>query len=890
MAKQPARDLPPWTFELPDRQQRYLSVKRIIDILLTLNALIVFSPLLILAAIGIKLSSPGPILYGAKRVGQNGKHFTMYKFRTMTVQQGTGASLITARNDRRIFPFGALLRKLKIDELPQLFNILRGDMSIVGPRPEDVNIVEKYFTAEYRRTLLVKPGLASPGSIYNYTHGEKILGQQETEKLYVEKLLPTKMALELVYTFEASLAYDIQIIFRTFCTVFAIARGRDLFSNPPEIRRAQQLGILRQPAPVVNDDTPAVAPESRVHDFASWILKMRNRHIFGLDLIAICVVSFLSFVISENGNWPWSKESINGLLLFGSMALFVNLSIFYSVGLYDRYWRYAGLNDLIKVATASGWSTLILFILSEAVRNFTFGNVIQNVSINFLMPILFGLFFFWAAAGNRLALRVASRWQRQAHSDEPEQQILIVGAGEAGRIVVNEILANPQLGMRVIGFVDDDELKQNAHIENLPVMGTISEIPKLVGQYRVRQIIVAMPSAPLSRQHEVMTICKQCDVITHNLPGVYQLLAGYKTVSSYPQIDVNRLLGREPISTDHGEVGTLIKDAVVLVTGAGGSIGSELCRQIARQNPAELILLGRGENSVFEIGLELRINYPKIKTRSLIIDVRDQRRINAAFESFRPEIVFHAAAHKHVPFMEENVEEAVVNNVHGTQNIVHAAERYGVKRLVMISSDKAVNPSSVMGATKRLGELIVQSTARRSGNAYMAVRFGNVLGSRGSVIPIFQRQIAAGGPVTVTHPDMDRYFMTIPEAVHLVLEAAVIGSGGEVFLLDMGKPVRILDLARNLIKLSGYEPYRDIQIVHAGIRPGEKLSEELFLSNENYQQTHHAKVFVAKRNLELDPETLDAELNSLIEQARRLERQGVLQSIHALIPEYHSQN
>ena len=242
MAKQPARDLPPWTFELPDRQQRYLSVKRIIDILLTLNALIVFSPLLILAAIGIKLSSPGPILYGAKRVGQNGKHFTMYKFRTMTVRQSTGASVITARNDRRIFPFGALLRKLKIDELPQLFNILKGDMSIVGPRPEDVNIVEKYFTAEYRRTLLVKPGLASPGSIYNYTHGEKILGQQETEKLYVEKLLPTKMALELVYTFEASLAYDIQIIFRTFCTVFAIARGRDIFSNPPEIRRAQQLG------------------------------------------------------------------------------------------------------------------------------------------------------------------------------------------------------------------------------------------------------------------------------------------------------------------------------------------------------------------------------------------------------------------------------------------------------------------------------------------------------------------------------------------------------------------------------------------------------------------------------------------------------------------------
>ena len=408
------------------------------------------------------------------------------------------------------------------------------------------------------------------------------------------------------------------------------------------------------------------------------------------------------------------------------------------------------------------------------------------------------------------------------------QRVLIAGAGEAGALILRELRANPQTGLIPVGFVDDDPHKQGMLIQRVRVLGSREPFPALVREHQVDQVIIAMPAAPGSAVREIVDICEQAGVRARIIPGMYELLSGAASIGQLRDVQIEDLLRREPVQTDTEQVAALIRGRRVLVTGAGGSIGSELCRQILRCEPAELIILGHGENSIFDIHNELRgwktgslkleagtaasksaassNQHPASKFTPVIADIRDADRLAAVFAAHRPEIVFHAAAHKHVPLMEDNVEDAVTNNVLGTRRLVEASIAAGVEHFVLVSTDKAVNPSSVMGTTKRVAELIVQEAAQRTGRAFVAVRFGNVLGSRGSVVPFFQRQIAAGGPVTVTHPDVKRYFMTIPEAVQLVLQAAALGCGGEIFVLDMGEPVRIADLARDLIRLSGLEP------------------------------------------------------------------------------------
>jgi FlaA1/EpsC-like NDP-sugar epimerase len=450
-------------------------------------------------------------------------------------------------------------------------------------------------------------------------------------------------------------------------------------------------------------------------------------------------------------------------------------------------------------------------------------------------------------------------------------------------MAVSEMRANPQLDMEPLAFVDDDPAKIGSRIQNLPVLGASQDIPELVDRYQIQRIILAIPSAPLPRRREILAICERSGVATHSLPGMYKILAGHKTISRLPRVDIDRLLNREPVTTNQDEVAGLVRDARVLVTGAGGSIGSELCRQIARHNPEQMILLGHGENSISEIDLDLRLSAPGLATQPVVADVRNRQRVNYMVEKYRPDVIFHAAAHKHVPLMEDNAEEAITTNILGTRNVVGAAQRYGVGRLVLVSSDKAVNATNVMGATKRLAELLVVAAAQRSGRAYMAVRFGNVLGSRGSVIPIFQRQIAAGGPLTVTHPDMYRYFMTIPEAVQLMLQAAVLGQGGEVFVLDMDQPVRILDLANELILLSGLKVGRDIQIVFSGVRPGEKLNEELFLADEDCRRTKHPKIFATTPEDPIQAAALEQVVIEFIYLAQQMQDQNETQSLGELV-------
>jgi FlaA1/EpsC-like NDP-sugar epimerase len=612
----------------------------------------------------------------------------------------------------------------------------------------------------------------------------------------------------------------------------------------------------------------------------SSVLKLRNRHFLMLDAIAIAGIPILALTLRLD-RFDWWSQFGPGLILFTLLALLVKVPVFGGFGLYKRYWRYASVNDLTPMMVAVGLSTLILSVVVLIAQA---GLASFDLIVPRTLPVIDGMLTGLAVGGFRFGLRGFYYWYCQRQDVVGGRRVLIVGAGEAGMMVAREMRANPQLGMEPVAFVDDDPAKLGTHVHGLPVLGSFDLVPRLVDQFQIQQIVVAIPSSPLVHQREIIAMCEKTGIVTHNLPGVYQILAGHKTISYLPEIDVDRLLRRDPVVTDQAELDGVLKGATVLVTGAGGSIGSELCRQIARFDPAEIILLGHGENSIFEIGLNLRILFPNVATRQVIVDVRNQQRVEWVIDEYRPEIIFHAAAHKHVPFMEDNVEEAVSTNIMGTRNLLQAAERYGVERFVLISTDKAVNPTSIMGSTKRMAELLVVATAQRSNRAYMAVRFGNVLGSRGSVIPIFQRQIAAGGPLTVTHPDMTRYFMTIPEAVQLVLQAGAVGQGGEVFVLDMGGPVRIVDLATDMLDQCGLEPERDIEIVYSGIRPGEKLYEELFLEGEHYQRTRHSKVFMATQENRLEAEALEQVVNELVALTQHMGTRDANQHMRLLIP------
>jgi FlaA1/EpsC-like NDP-sugar epimerase len=487
----------------------------------------------------------------------------------------------------------------------------------------------------------------------------------------------------------------------------------------------------------------------------------------------------------------------------------------------------------------------------------------------------------------RFISRILAESQKSSsvqNASHPSKRILIVGAGDAGALVVREMQKNPQLNLMPIGFLDDNDSKQHQTIYGVPVVGRLSELAKVLDNKRVNEVIIAIPSAPGKIVRMVADVCRLKGAPFRTMPGIYELLGGKVNITRLREVDITDLLRREPTHVFDEQMGAVLSGKVVLVTGAGGSIGSEICRQSARWGPSELILLGHGENSIFEAVLEMRELYPSVALHPVIADVRDLPRLENIFSRSRPQVVFHAAAHKHVPMMEMNIEEAITNNIQGTRNIVEVSRKYDVERLVMISTDKAIRPVNVMGATKRIAEWMVLDAANRWNRAFSVVRFGNVLGSRGSVVPLFKRQIASGGPVTVTHPDMKRYFMTIPEAVNLVLQAASMGGGGETYVLNMGQQVRILDLAEDLIRLSGLEPYRDIEIIFTGIRPGEKLSEDLWDEGYDIKSTGHPDIFQIAPQDDLQGQTLYKAVEELLKLGREGEVNSIIELLDEIIP------
>ncbi len=614
---------------------------------------------------------------------------------------------------------------------------------------------------------------------------------------------------------------------------------------------------------------------------------LRVRYMVAIDIVCVLFAVLLAFVFRYEALiyiWPYV---VHNWPLF-VVAPLVRVATYAAFHLYRRLWRYASVPELKAIVVAGLVGSLFIWVIDWWIMPLIRSGHTSSRSVLAIECVL----SIGAAGAVRVIYRLLQRRMSQddarrlkAFVDRPER-VLVVGAGDAGVMILRETLANPHLGLSVVGFVDDDSDKRGITLQGVRVYGGRDDIPELGKRLSVDQVIIAMPTAPGKAIRAVRAICDRAGLRAMTVPGIYELLGGQVSVRQVREVRIEDLLRRDPVQTDPGQVNALLRGRRVLVTGAGGSIGSELCRQIAGCEPARLVLLGHGENSIYAISNELRLRYPRLPVSGVIADVRQEPRLASVFAEHRPEVVFHAAAHKHVPLMEANIAEAVTNNVGGTLNVVAMAERFGCDQFVLISTDKAVNPTSVMGVTKRIAEIIVQDAARRSGRRFVVVRFGNVLGSRGSVVPLFQEQIARGGPVTITHQDMTRFFMTIPEASQLVLQAAAIGTGGEVFVLDMGEPVAIIDLARDLIALSGLQEGRDIDIVVTGLRPGEKLYEELFREDEERSPTVHARIFCGRGGTPRPSAVLQQQVTGLLRAAREGDPGQVQQALRDAVPEY----
>lgn len=587
-----------------------------------------------------------------------------------------------------------------------------------------------------------------------------------------------------------------------------------------------------------------------------------------IDIIFGIASFYLAFYLRFDGNIPlYYFDSYKKLFV-----IYVVLKIlsFYILGMYKRVWQYAGVGDLL----------LIIYALTAAVVGLVSSGFYLRIAVPRSVFILAWMIDLLLSGGIRIVPKLLKEKGQFIHSIRNVKRLLIIGAGDAGVLVTKELFRQPASRLLPIGFIDDDQNKQNLKIMGIPVLGTREMLVQVLRGKNIQEVLIAMPSASGEVIREILEKCRQVNIPVRTLPRMYDIINGHISVEMIREVRLEDLLGREPVRLDLSGIDSFIRNKKVLVTGAGGSIGSELCRQICRYGPSELMLLGHDENPIFEIEMELEEKHPGTNLISVIADIKDGARINQVFGQYKPQVVFHAAAHKHVPLMEYNPGESFKNNVIGTKNVAEAADRHKTENFIFISTDKAVNPTSVMGATKRIAEIIIQNINGESRTKFATVRFGNVLGSRGSVIPIFQQQIRQGGPITITHPDMCRYFMTIPEAVELVLQAASMAAGGEIYILDMGEPVNIVDMAKELIRLSGLEPEKDIEIKFTGIRPGEKLYEEILTNEEGIAATKHRRIFISKRQRFSGIEREKLLYN--FKQQKHNERDDIFELLHSL--------
>lgn len=597
-----------------------------------------------------------------------------------------------------------------------------------------------------------------------------------------------------------------------------------------------------------------------------------------MDMLIITAAGPLAIYVRYNLFFePQAIEFIENIFQYLPVNLILTVIVFAAFRLYQGIWKYASASDLVNI---------ILACLVSAVTQ-TVGMTLMGLRFPRSYPFMYFAVLTAGISIFRFTYRIIAyfRQKQQGLIKEGKTNTMIVGAGEAGNTLLKELQNSKFVEQNVCCLVDDDPGKIGKYLRGVLVAGNRKDICRLVEEYHIDEIMIAIPSASHAEIQELLDICSQTSCKLKVLPGIYQLVNGEVSVSKLRNVEIEDLLGREPIDTQVESIMGYVSGKVVLVTGGGGSIGSELCRQIARHEPKQLVIFDIYENNAYDIQQELKRDYPELNLVVLIGSVRNTHRINGVFEKYHPQIVYHAAAHKHVPLMEDSPNEAIKNNVMGTYKTAQAADKYGVSRFVLISTDKAVNPTNIMGASKRLCEMVIQMMNNRSKTEFVAVRFGNVLGSNGSVIPLFKKQIEEGGPVTVTHPDIIRYFMTIPEAVSLVLQAGARAKGGEIFVLDMGKPVKILDLALNLIRLSGLKPYEDIDIVFTGLRPGEKLYEELLMDEEGLQSTDNKLIHIGKP-IDFDEELFIHQLEEL-DELSRMDSPKIKEKVMEVVPTYH---
>ncbi len=809
-------------------------IKRAFDLIVSIAASIVTLPLWLFIAVGVKLSSAGPVLFKQQRVGRFGKPFTLYKFRSMRAASVQPGPCISTSDDPRITRFGQYLRASKMDELPQLINVIKGDMSLVGPRPEVPEIV-KLYTPEQAKVLSVRPGLVGPAQIIGRSESSMFPKDvKDPVAYYVKHILPDKLVIDLEYAKQARLLSDIKLLFRG---VYATIAGS---LHPSQLKNA-----------------------------SCW------PYLFYADLLLALAAYYLAYMLRFEGWIPpnelkifWSTVPIVfGLRLIG----------FIYFKLYRTYYKYLSLHDLIRmVLSCSASSLAIVFVVFFA------GQRVHSRSIFIIDWILLvGLM-----GGLRILLRL---WleKPEATSYKPKTNVLIIGAGDLGETLARDFFKNAS-SYQVVGFIDDNPAKIGTTIHGVRVHGNRQSIPIIAKTLRADEALIAINNISSENMESILDICHRANLRHRVVPAMSDLVNGKIRLSHFRKVEVADLLGRTPLKIDFSAIEQAVRNKRILITGAGGSIGSELTRQVAGYHPEKLILLDRSENYLFELQEDFKMGdaLPSMPIEYIIADITNAEKMERIFAVEKPEVIFHTAAQKHVPLSERNPDEAVINNIIGTQTIAMIADQHLCHSFIAISTDKAVKPSSVMGATKRVAELYLKSFSEYSQTRFLIVRFGNVLNSHGSVVPLFMKQIENGGPVRITDPNMERFFMTIPEAVNLVLQAMIMGRSGDIFILNMGKSVKIETLALNMIKLAGLMPRVDIDIEYTHMRPGEKLYEELVSNLETTVPTAHSMISkIIQTEPLLDYPEYQKQVNRLARLARGGRNAELFNLIKLLVPE-----
>ncbi len=825
-------------------------MKRFMDVSIAAALLLAAAPLFLLIMCAIWLDDPGPVIYRGQRVGRGGALFFIRKFRTMRVRQGM-QSQITLRGDPRVTRVGRFLRATKLDELPQLLNVLRGEMSLVGPRPEAPCYVSDY-TPEQRQVLTVRPGITGATQVL-FRHEEQILTGADPERYYRSVVMPAKLTIDLEYVRHWSLWLDLKIMAHTLLAL--VRSGAPLGLSPqaeslPTVALAASSSVreevkMRQTRPLPSvrlADTPASTRRTFWAALKAWAKYHLVRRLVSyggsvaLDVTTVTAAFETATALRFVGSPLFAQEL--KLLFWPDLAIGGMYAVIsYLIGLHRTLWRYASICDGVALIQAVG-ITMVL------VNGLEIARAAQVEILPLSVNIAGGFLSFLFLGCVKVFPRVVLGW-RLARSREQNTRVLIVGAGEAGASLASSFLMQGMQEYELVAFVDDDQTKWRRRIHHVPILGSIADIPLVVKKYSIDLIAIASPSAGAKRISEIINLCQQTPASIKILPSLHEMLGEQPQVLSLREVNVADLLGREVVPLQTAEAQSLLEGKIILVTGAAGSIGSELCRQLIVYKPQKIIALDNNETGLFDLAESLRAHPDAARLQLRIGDITNITSMSGLFAEERPHLVFHAAAYKHVPLLETHPDQAIQTNVLGTYYLCHLARQYQVNCFVFISSDKAVDPVNVLGASKRLGECIVQAMAQEDCGAtrFCAVRFGNVIGSRGSVVPTFIKQIEQGGPVTVTDPMTTRYFMTIPEACGLVILTATIADSGGVYLLDMGSPVRIVDLAVKMIRSRGLRIERDVPIVYTGLRSGERLHELLVAPGEQLVPTSQSKIF-----------------------------------------------